>query len=89
MQVMEHRHVTAQTDIKTVQRQRDLDYVGEVALGRGSLILARSRFTVFRHRYGGLLCISRVPCATKSANTPIAYEDAYWRERMLPTVAVK
>jgi hypothetical protein len=38
---MEGRHLTAQTDIKTVLRQLDLDYVLEVALGRGRLILAQ------------------------------------------------
>jgi len=31
---MERRHLTAQTEIKTVQRQFDLDYVREVTLGR-------------------------------------------------------
>jgi hydrogenase maturation factor len=36
---MERRHLTAQTDIKTIKRQLDLDYVREVTLGRGRLIL--------------------------------------------------
>jgi hypothetical protein len=41
-QVMERCHLMAQTDIKTVQRQLDLDYVREVTLGRGRLILAQA-----------------------------------------------
>jgi hypothetical protein len=39
---MERRHFTALTDIKPIQRQLDLDYVREVTLGRGRLILVQA-----------------------------------------------
>jgi hypothetical protein len=39
---MEGQHITAQTDIKNVLRQLDLDYMREAALGRGRLILAQA-----------------------------------------------